>query len=206
MPARPMARRRLTEDQDLGVRLLHRAVGGRAGQRRRRSSSRGSTRSGGSTGSGCDGPRATGSRWHCCAESARIRTSLAGRIDAVWYLLTPPLQLIIGRRIRRVHRLQPARPRFLPAALPGHIRLLPRYRLRARGRRTDIRGGRWYSVFTALVLVIPYTIYSWMIFPVLFASLVRQLTGRKLGEDCPRADRRRDDERRGPVRFRPARV
>jgi hypothetical protein len=41
-----------------------------------------------------------------------------------------------------------------------------------------LRGGRWYSPFVALVLVIPYTAYSWIVFPVLAVGLFRQLSGR----------------------------
>ena len=41
-----------------------------------------------------------------------------------------------------------------------------------------LRGGRWYSFLTAIVLIVPYTVYSWMIFPVVFVSLLRQVAGR----------------------------
>ncbi|WP_457101567.1 glycosyltransferase family 2 protein [Microbacterium sp. P5_E9] len=110
--------------------------------------------------------------------TGRARTSILGHIDAVWYLLTPPLQLTVGVGFAVSIILDLVddvgyQPPYLLTAIffasiafgPGLVALI-------------LRGGRWFSVFTALVLVIPYTIYSWMVFPVLFVSLVRQLAGR----------------------------
>lgn len=111
--------------------------------------------------------------------AGRIRTSLLGRIDAFWYLLTPPLQLAVGLAfalslVFTFLDIADYRPPYLLTFLfflaiafgPGVAAL-------------TMRGGRWYSVFTAILLVIPYTIYSWIIFPALLASLIRQLAGRR---------------------------
>ncbi|MFH8250503.1 glycosyltransferase family 2 protein [Microbacterium sp. B2969] len=111
--------------------------------------------------------------------AGRIRTSLLGHIDAVWYLLTPPLQLTVGFAfllsiLFTVFDIAGYTPPYLLTLIffiaiafgPGVAAL-------------TLRGARWYSIFTAILLVIPYTIYSWMIFPVLFASLIRQLAGRR---------------------------
>ncbi|MET0811497.1 MAG: glycosyltransferase family 2 protein, partial [Microbacterium sp.] len=108
----------------------------------------------------------------------RGRMPLAGRVDAVFYLLTPILQLIVGFAfvtsiVLWVFLGAPYRPSywwvliffFAVAFGPGLVTLI-------------MRGGRWYSPFTAVVLLLPYTVYSWLIFPVVFVSLLRQLSGR----------------------------
>ncbi|GAA1930794.1 glycosyltransferase family 2 protein [Microbacterium aoyamense] len=108
----------------------------------------------------------------------RGRMPLAGRVDAVFYLLTPILQLVVGFAFVTSIALwvflgAEYRPSywwvliffFAVAFGPGIITLI-------------LRGGRWYSPFTAIVLLLPYTVYSWMIFPVVFVSLLRQLSGR----------------------------
>lgn len=170
-------RDRLTEDQDLGVRLLQAGWAGthdndatidQQGLNSLRRLYR-------------QRVRWAQGNWQSMAllgGVGRIRTSLAGRIDAVWYLLTPPLQLFMGAAFVvslafTLFDVAGYRPPYLLTLLffltigfgPGVAAL-------------TIRGGKWYSVFTAVVLVIPYTIYSWLIFPVLFSSLVRQLSGR----------------------------
>lgn len=106
------------------------------------------------------------------------RMPLAARIDAVFYLITPLLQLVVGLAFASSLALfavgaVPFRPSYwwvlvffaVVAFGPGLITL-------------TIRGGRWYSILGAIVLLVPYTVYSWIIFPVVFVSLVRQLSGR----------------------------
>jgi cellulose synthase/poly-beta-1,6-N-acetylglucosamine synthase-like glycosyltransferase len=118
--------------------------------------------------------------------TGRIRTSALGHLDAVWYLLTPPIQLTVGIAfvlsiVFAILDIANYQPPYLITLIffiaiafgPGVAAL-------------TLRGGRWYSIFPAIVLVIPYTIYSWMIFPVLFASLVRLIAGRNSWAKTPR--------------------
>lgn len=108
----------------------------------------------------------------------RPRLPLLGAIDSVYYLITPPLQLVTGIAFVVsiavwVLQLAPYRAQnwwvlvfFLALSFgPGLITLA-------------LRGGRWYSPFVALVLVVPYAVYSWVVFPVLAVALIRQFAGR----------------------------
>ncbi len=111
--------------------------------------------------------------------AGRPRIPFLGRLDSVFYLITPMLQLVTGIGFAVsigvwAFGVAPYRPAywwvivfFLALAFgPGIITLV-------------LRGGRWYSPFVALVLVVPYSVYSWMVFPVLAIALVRQLSGRR---------------------------
>lgn len=171
-------RHRLTEDQDLGVRLIQAGWAGvqengvaidQQGLNSVRRLYRQRVR------------WAQGS-WQALGllrGTLRARVPLAGRIDAVFYLLTPIVQLIVGAAFVSsialwIAHAVPYRPSywwiliffFVIAFGPGIITFV-------------LRGGRWYSFFTALVLIVPYTVYSWMIFPVVLVSLLRQLAGRR---------------------------
>jgi len=108
----------------------------------------------------------------------RPKLPLLGRIDTAFYLVTPLLQLMTGIAFATSIVLAIAwGTAYNPAVWwvliffvgvsfgPGLVTLV-------------IRGGRWYSPVVALVEIIPYTIYSWLTFPVLAISLVRQLAGR----------------------------
>jgi len=171
-------RHRLTEDQDLGVRLLHEQWAGEHDndvtiEQQGLNSLRRLYR---------QRVRWAQGNWQSLSllgGVGGIRTSLAGRIDAVWYLLTPPLQLIMGIAfaVSIVFSLL-SLASYQPPYLITFVFFLS-LGFGAGVVALTIIGGKWYSIFTALLLVIPYTIYSWMIFPVLFASLVRQLAGRK---------------------------
>lgn len=170
-------RHRLTEDQDLGVRLLQAGwagvqENGVAIHQQGLNSLRRLYR---------QRVRWAQGAWQAIAllrGSTRARLPLAGRIDSVFYLLTPVLQLIVGSAfvtavVLWVVEAVPYRPSywwilvffFVVAFGPGIVTIM-------------LRGGRWYSFFTAIVLILPYTVYSWLIFPVVLVSLVRQLTGR----------------------------
>lgn len=109
----------------------------------------------------------------------RSRISPIARIDSVLYLLTPLLQLLVG--VAFVASLtiwalglapQPLGTWWLVVLFvglafgPGVLTLL-------------IRGDRWFSPILAVVLAVPYTVYSWLVFPVLLVSLGRQLAGNK---------------------------
>lgn len=108
----------------------------------------------------------------------RPRIPLAARIDSVFFLLTPLLQLVVGAAfvtsvVLWLGQAVPYRASywwvlvffFVLAFGPGLTMMI----LRAR---------HWYSFPIALVLVIPYTVYTWMIFPVVLVSLLRQISGR----------------------------
>ncbi|QAY60927.1 glycosyltransferase [Microbacterium protaetiae] len=109
----------------------------------------------------------------------RPRLAFFGRLDAVFYLLTPALQLLTGLAflaaiVLWAFGIAPYESSvwWVIAAFavlafgPGLITML-------------LRAERWYTVPLAIVLVIPYTVYAWVIFPVLAVALVRQLAGRR---------------------------
>lgn len=170
-------RDRLTEDQDLGVRLLQAGWAGaqenrvtieQQGLASLRRLYRQRTRW--AQGSWQALPL-LGGVWH-------TRTSLIGRIDAVYYLLTPVLQFTVGLVFAATLVLAVVFDvPFIPGSVivlflflslgfgPGFLSLL----LRGDGRR---------GILLAALFTIPYAAYSWLVFPVLAVSLVRQLTGR----------------------------
>ncbi len=105
------------------------------------------------------------------------RMPLLARVDAIFYLLTPALQLITGLAlivsvIESLIDDVPYRPSywfvlvfFLGMSFgPGVVTLV-------------LRGGRWYTPLLAILQVIPYTVYSWLTFGALAWALVRQLSG-----------------------------
>ena len=170
-------RDRLTEDQDLGVRLLQAGWAGahenrvtieQQGLASLRRLYRQRTR------------WAQGS-WQALpllSDAWRTRTSLIGRIDAVYYLLTPVLQLTVGVVFAATVVLAVVFDvPFIPGSVlvlflflslgfgPGFLSLL----LRGDGRR---------GILLAALFTIPYAAYSWLVFPVLAVSLIRQLMGR----------------------------
>ncbi|MWB98328.1 glycosyltransferase family 2 protein [Agromyces seonyuensis] len=170
-------RDRLTEDQDLGVRMVQ--SGWRGSHSNEASIHQ----------QGVPGLRrlyrqrtrwAQGG-WQSIALLAGVgRTGgpLVGRIDAVYYLLTPVLQLAAGLGFAAAIVLAvwgevpivPASTLLVLCFLvlgfgPGLITLV----LRGRGP-----GGK----LSAVVAVVPYTVYSWLVFPVVLISLGRQVVGR----------------------------
>ena len=170
-------RHRLTEDQDLGVRVLQ--AGWTAHQENTVEVQQ----------QGLNSIRrlirqrtrwAQGS-WQALSllpGSWRLRSvPLLGRIDAVGYLLSPAIQFVIGTAMvvsaimwATGHTYRPNGWWILIVFVtigfgPGVLTLA-------------IRGGRPISVLTAIPLAIPYSIYSWIVFPVLGIGLVRQIIGR----------------------------
>lgn len=169
-------RDRLTEDQDLGVRLIQK--GWRSTQENTVTINQ----------QGLHSFRRLyrqRTRWAQGAwQSLRLlggvrdaRMGFVASCDFVYYLLTPVLQLITGAGlisaiVINFFRDVPFIPASVPVLifflslgfLPGFIALLHR------GRGV---GG----TLLAMVLSIPYLVYSWMLFPVLVRSLYRHLTG-----------------------------
>jgi cellulose synthase/poly-beta-1,6-N-acetylglucosamine synthase-like glycosyltransferase len=111
----------------------------------------------------------------------REHLSLAARVDALYYLLSPALQLVTGigfaaSIVAFVVDLLTGEPIafgawwlvviFLGLSFGPGIWAL------------TVRESSWAAPLKALILVIPYSVYAWMIFPVLFGALVRQLMGR----------------------------
>ncbi len=170
-------RDRLTEDQDLGVRLIQAGWGGAQANdstidQQGLNSVRRLYR---------QRVRWAQGNWQALGllrGVGRGRMPLLGRVDAVYYLLTPILQLLVGLSfvtsvVLWLIGIAQYRPEywwvllffFALAFAPGIATLV-------------LRGGRWYSPIVALVQIIPYTVYSWIVFPVLTVALVRQLAGR----------------------------
>ncbi len=169
-------RDRLTEDQDLGVRLIQ------AGWIGRQENSVGIHQQGLSSLRKLYRQR---TRWAQGAwQATRLikgvfsaPVGLVAMVDMVHYLLTPLLQLLTGLGlIAAVIQFFVGDESFFSAAplilifflsiglLPGLIALLHR------GRGA---GG----LLLVLVAAVPYLIYSWMLIPVLTHSLLRQLFG-----------------------------
>lgn len=171
-------RDRLTEDQDLGVRLVQAGWQGRQeisatidqqGLNSLRRLYRQRTR------------WAQGA-WQALTllrGSCRAQLAPLARIDAVYYLLTPLSQLITGIGLAVAIVLSAMRGiGFLPSDLllaiafltlsfaPMLVTLL----IRARGVA---------DVAISLLLVLPYTLYTWITFPVLALGLLHQLRGRR---------------------------
>lgn len=171
-------RDRLTEDQDLGVRLIQ--AGWRGAQENGASIHQ----------QGLPSLRRLyrqRTRWAQGAWQAldllpgvrKTQASFLGRADALLYLLTPLLQSLAGLVFLATIVLAvvydvPVIPRsvfflilFLALGLaPVFVTLL-------------LRGRGWKDVWQAVVLLVPYAAYSWLIFPVLLAALIRQLSGRQ---------------------------
>ncbi len=172
-------RDRLTEDQDVGVRLLQRGWRGaqdvrcvveqqgvsnlRRLYRQRTRWSQGAWES-----------------LRLLSGTGRLRSTVAARIDAWWYLLTPLVQTIVGiafvTAIVLATTLQVALYStttfmlvlfIIIAVGPGLLGLA--------GRGRGLSG-----LATALLLIVPFTIYSWLIFPVVARAGVRALTGRSV--------------------------
>lgn len=171
-------RDRLTEDQDLGVRLVQAgwrgsqenlAVINQQGLNNLRRLLRQRTR------------WAQGA-WQALdllPGSSRISAPLAGRVDALFYLLTPVLQFVTGVAVvativlAGVHGISliPSTIIFMVLFLclgfgPGMVTLL-------------LRGNGWRQFGYALLVAIPYTAYSWLVFPALLRGLGRHLVGRR---------------------------
>src|SRR5699024_1852962 len=116
----------------------------------------------------------------------RPELSLPARIDSVFYLVTPALQLLMGTSFvlsvaMWVLQLGPRSATiwwvlvvFLALSLgPTVVILLLRHR-------------PWYSRALGILLVLPYTSYSWIIYPLLAASLLREAMGRNTWSKTPR--------------------
>lgn len=178
-------RDRLTEDLDLGMRLLQ--AGFRGAQENTVVVSQ----------QGLPGLRrlyrqrtrwAQGN-WQCLpmlGDVGRLRAGLIARIDNVYYLLTPVLQLCTGiGLIAAIVAWAVLDIPFWPGTLltvvifltlgfgPGFAALL-------------LRGSGWKRIPLAILLALPYTVYSWMIFPVVTIGLLRQLSGRRAWVKTPR--------------------
>ena len=178
-------RHRLTEDQDIGVRLLQAGWHGahdssafveQQGLSNLRRLYRQRTR------------WAQGS-WQAVRllpGTPRAPLSLSARIDMAYYLLTPVLQMITGLGLLVAILLAVVEQLpFWSAAWPVIVFFLTLsfgpalVSLTSRGR--GLRGA-----LVGLVTVLPYTLYSWLIFPVLLRALGRQLIGRSGWTKTPR--------------------
>jgi 1,2-diacylglycerol 3-beta-glucosyltransferase len=169
-------RDRLTEDQDLGVRLIQKGWKG-AHENGTRVEQQGV--------SAVRRLLRQRTRWAQGTLQAipllrgvsAVRGTIA-RADAIFYLLTPVFQMVMGidvvlTLILGVFFGVPLVPTVVAVLLaslalgfgPGFASLV----LTGRG----IRGVLW-----AIVAVLPYTAYSWLIYPTLFRATFRQLTRR----------------------------
>ena len=171
-------RDRLTEDQDLGIRLTQ--AGWRGAQENGASINQ----------QGLNNLRRLlrqRTRWAQGAWQAlsllpgagRVRASAAARLDVIYYLLTPAIQLTTGLALIAtivlafVHNLPLVPVTVIGLILfftigfgPGIIVLL--------SRGTGIKQFGY-----ALLVILPYTFYSWLVFPALIRSLGRHLVRRE---------------------------
>lgn len=169
-------RDRLTEDQDLGVRLIEKGwrstqentvAINQQGLHSLRRLYRQRTR------------WAQGA-WESLPHLQGVKNARMGfwaTCDFIYYLLTPILQLVTGAGLLAAIAINFFRDvPFIPASipvllffvslgfLPGFIALLHRGR--------GVKG-----TLLAVALSVPYLLYSWLLFPVLVRSLYRHLTG-----------------------------
>ncbi|MGO3152639.1 MAG: glycosyltransferase [Galactobacter sp.] len=126
----------------------------------------------------------------------REHLGLAAKIDAIYYLLTPALQLITGIG-------------FATSVVVIAVELFLGHPITFGAWWTVIiflglsfgpgiwaltlRQKRWYAPLMALLLVIPYSVYAWLVFPVLLSSLIRQLLGRNSWTKTSRESLNRTD-------------
>jgi cellulose synthase/poly-beta-1,6-N-acetylglucosamine synthase-like glycosyltransferase len=169
-------RDRLTEDQDLGVRLIQNGWKG-AQQNGTRVEQQGVSSIRRLYRQRTRWAQGTLQSLPLLRGVGAVRGRVA-RADAVFYLLTPIFQMIVGLDVvlTLILGIFFGVP-FIPAAIvfilgsitlgfgPGFVSLV----LTRRG----IRGVLW-----AIVAVIPYTAYSWLIYPTLYSAAFRQLTRR----------------------------
>ena len=171
-------RDRLTEDQDLGVRLIQK--GWRCAQEN-------------SVTINQQGLSHLGrlyrqrTRWAQGAWEAlplirgvpKAGASLSASIDLVYYLLTPVLQLVTGIAFLTAIIVSLTRDvAFVPESIPvliyfASIGLLPGL-IGLLHRQSGARG-----VIFSVLLSVPYLVYSWLLFPVVVWSLLRHLFGAK---------------------------
>jgi 1,2-diacylglycerol 3-beta-glucosyltransferase len=169
-------RDRLTEDQDLGVRLIQNGWLGaqensvsinQQGLRSLRRLYRQRTR----------WAQGSWQAFSLLGGVGRPRQRPLARIDALYYLLTPALQLLTGvglvaALVISIIRDVPFWPGSVLIAIifvtlgfgPGLITQL-------------FRARSFAGVLVAILVVLPYVVYSWLVFPVLALALIRQSTG-----------------------------
>lgn len=171
-------RDRLTEDQDLGVRLLH--AGWRGAQENGTLINQ----------QGLNNLRRLlrqRTRWAQGAWQAlsllpkhrQVQGSLIARIDAVYYLLTPLIQLLTG--VALIATIVLAIVYTIPI-VPASMFMLVVFLTIGFGPGLTtllLRGNGWKQVGYALLVILPYTFYSWLVFPALIRGLVRHLMRRE---------------------------
>ncbi|MBC9942932.1 glycosyltransferase family 2 protein [Leucobacter sp. cx-328] len=169
-------RHRLTEDQDLGVRLLQ--AGWRGEQESRAVISQQGLNS---------LPKLYKQRvrwaqgaWQCIPlirGVGKMNTSFLGKLDASYYLLLPLLQLINGLGFV----LSIILAIFTSASFATHsVWILVFFLGLGFGPGLIVQisqSKKWYWILPNIILVIPYTLYSWLIFPVITVALFRHLRG-----------------------------
>lgn len=169
-------RDKLTEDQDLGVRLLQAGWTGsqdtdafveQQGVSSLRRLYRQRTRW--SQGAWETVPLVRGVR--------RMDVSLLAKADYVFYLLTPLMQVLSGvGLVTSIVVAFTTRLTFWASAIPVLIFFLAL--TLGPGFLGILTGGKGLlRVLTAVVLVVPYTIYSWLIYPVVVRALLRLMIG-----------------------------
>jgi len=170
-------RDRLTEDQDLGVRMIQ------AGWRGTQNNTARVRQQGLNSLRRLYRQRVRWAQGNWQALSllrgvGRPSLKLFGLVDSVFYLLTPALQLLTGTAFVAALVLWALGTLPYQSAAwwlillfavlafgPGLITML-------------MRAGHWYTAPLAIILVIPYLVYAWIVFPVLAVALIRQLAGR----------------------------
>lgn len=170
-------RDRLTEDQDIGVRMLARGWRGRqdvncvveqqgVSNLRRLYRQRTRWSQGG---------------WEAVSLLRgvhRMKTSVFARLDAAVYLLTPVIQTVVALTLVTavVIAITLDQPFFSGSNLTLIFFIALSFGPGLLGLLTRGRGAT--GLLSALILVVPYTVYSWLIFPVVIRAGIRFLAGR----------------------------
>ena len=170
-------RDRLTEDQDLGVRMIQ------AGWRGTQNNSARVRQQGLNSLRRLYRQRVRWAQGNWQALSllrgvGRPSLKLFGLMDCVFYLLTPALQLVTGVAFVTAIVLWTLGVSPYESSMWWVILLFAMLAFGPGLITMLMRAGRWYTAPLAVILVIPYLVYAWIVFPVLAVALIRQLAGR----------------------------
>lgn len=114
------------------------------------------------------------------------RLSFLGRVDSIFYLLTPALQMLTGIAFVISIILVVVEGTTYNPAVWWVLIFFFGISFGATIATLTLRSGRWYAPFVAILELVPYTIYSWLTFPVLGIALVRLASGRTSWAKTPR--------------------
>ncbi|KAB1663980.1 glycosyltransferase family 2 protein [Pseudoclavibacter sp. CFCC 13611] len=171
-------RNRLTEDQDLGVRLLEQ------GWKGRQENSTWVSQQGLSSLRRLYRQRVRWSQgtWQALRLIAQPRTGMRplARADQIWYLLTPCTQALVGATVAlSVVYVAIDIEHLHIAVITGVMFYLMSFAPGVAAMLASLRGNGPWRVLLAIALAHCFVIYSWIIYPVVYQAALRQLLHRQ---------------------------